>query len=156
MPSASTWLQIQQDCKMLLAAAKLPGINGVVVQKMSSIKEGISLKIPVIVISPYGDPESEPLDFEGGGNNIYPVEVCVIAANNLDLSPDDQQQGWLEATRRALLRNPDSSFRATLPNVSSVWDVNEETAATFDRSKLSSQYSYQSIIVRFHCNERTN
>lgn len=151
---------IQQECLRLLKAAN-PVFTGIptdnmIIRKLPIAQETLT-KLPAILIAPYGEQEQEPYDFEGTVNNFYRIEICLVAPNSSDFaSNQDMRQGWQEKVRRTILRDSSNYLRTKLTNAPTVWDMNEESTPTFDRSKLNQMYDYLSVGIRFHSLERTN
>lgn len=155
MPGVSIHYDIREAVVWLLQQQTFTGLSSSNIKNRSMPKKGETLdSLPCMLVVPYGGIDWSPLSFEGTVNRGYMVEVCVVAASNLDFSTAQEQHGgWLEKAVRAV--TPETLQNST-PPVESVWRVEVLANPTFDRGKLAVMYSYQSIVLRFDSQEGRN
>ncbi len=151
---ASVSYQIQQAVQTILRAANLSGIDSAAIKIREMPKAGETLDpLPCVIISPYGKRSDKPADFEGHRDRTYKIEIALIDGTEGDYATDQElYQGWQEDAADAIVMDGDFS-RNTLTAVPSVWEINVEDIAEFDRSSLAVNYAYQSIVIRFESQE---
>lgn len=152
---ASIGYAILTDIQAILQAVAYVGINTeeIKIRELPAVNETLD-HVPCVCICPYHKIDSAPMGMEGSAGRTYAVEVCLIDGSDGDYATDqEKRQTWHEQTLNAIDKMPDGQFRAELPNVPSVWHLEIQEAPTFDRSKLSKLYSYQSVVVNFLSSE---
>lgn len=146
---------ILQDVQTILIAAGLSGIvpAEIKIREMPKVSEGLD-HVPCVMICPYEDVGTEPLDMEGTANRKPKVEICLIDASDGDFATDrKKRQKWHRQVLNAIEFNNDGSWRLELPNATTVWSIRPVKAPTFDRSKLPEGYAYFGVVVEFWSNE---
>lgn len=147
------WESMQKDTQTILRAASLTGISSenITVAMLPKADQTVDV-LPKIAIAPHGKMTSEAMNMSGGKMRRREVEVCLIDGIEDMATGQNQYHGWQDAAANAIEMNG-SDFRTELPNVPSLFNIEIVEAPTFDRSKLSQLYSYQSILVRFTTQE---
>lgn len=157
LPVNSIESQIDQDVQTILAAAGLSGIDAanIKIRELPTKLQKIDT-VPLIVIAPApSDNASQKASgFEGSLDRRYRREIALIDASDGDyLTDKDARETWFETAMSAIARNDDGTWRTTLPDVPSVWNIEVTRASTFDRDKFPDGYAYLSFIVEFWSNE---
>lgn len=147
------WEAMQKDTQTILRAASLTGISpeNITVAMLPKADQTVDV-LPKIAIAPHGKMTSEAMNMNGGKMRRREVEICLIDGIEDMATGQNQYHGWQDAAANAIEMDG-SDFRTELPNVPSLFNIEIVEAPTFDRSKLSQLYSYQSILVRFTTQE---
>jgi hypothetical protein len=104
-------------------------------------------KLPAVLVAPASGKGRRRPHTWGAVNRVYPIEVAIVTPVNRDFATKiaDVTQ-WLQ-TIEAAFDGPRISGAAT------VWDVDVDVGATFDRSTLNQQYAYSSLLLNVHSHE---
>ncbi len=148
---------IEQALLAILRSVKFDGIDAANI-RVSELPDGdaIIAPLPSLLICPYGKNRNEELGFESASvDRVYTVQLVFVDATQGEFAKDQARyEGWPEAAIAVLNKDPATGqWRDTLSAVPSVWAIRVLDDETFDRTKLSQLYSYQSVLVEFHSSE---
>jgi hypothetical protein len=158
-PATSIGYAILEDVQLILQRAGLVGVNPaeIKVRELPTVNEELD-HTPCVFLCPYKKITTEAADMEGSALRKHGVEICLVDATDGDFATNQKKrQTWHEQAQNAIDKIDDGAdgiqFRCGLPHVPEVWGIEIVEAPTFDRSKLSSLYSYQSVVVNFLTSE---
>ena len=157
MANTSTEQTILEDLRDILRGTAAITINAqdIKVRELPKATEELDA-LPEIIICSGGPTKTVPLSFEQAQvDRIYSVQVAIVIGTEGDFATNqDLYQGWHEAAQRAIRQDPiTGDFRDVLPTATSVFGIDFDDAATFDRSLLNKNYAYMGIMLRIHSNE---
>ena len=165
MAYSSVQYAIFQSLQAILQAANFDGpdptnpsvgdINpaNIRIRELPTTNETIAVT-PAVLICPKGANKSDPISMEGSAGRTYRVEICAIDATEGDFATDQQKrQSWHEQVVNLVERSNGEWRMPPLPNCPTVWGFCVDEAPTFDRSKLSELYSYESVVVEYYSSE---
>jgi hypothetical protein len=147
---------IQNDLAAILKAlhlADMAAANVGRIREAPKVGERID-QLPCVLICPRGQKPPEGLSFEGAIGIGYVEEVIVIDGREGDLATDQPKtQLWKEQCVSAVAKSSPTSWRTTLPNVPTVYDLRVGDIEGYDRTKLDDNYAYLSFFVTVRSSE---
>ena len=104
-------------------------------------------KLPCVIVAPASQKGRRKPDGWGSNDRTYPVEIAVVTATNRDMLTK------IPNVTQALQEIEAAFDVPTLAGAATVWNVEVDPGATFDRSTLSQNYAYSSILLLIHSHE---
>lgn len=154
--SASVETSAQQDLQAILQA-RMTGIANFNIRMAPTNTESFPADVlPLVLICPRqpGAEGSKGLGFEGSSTYLYVEEVIVLYGIEGDLETDQPVvQSQKEAAVYAIEHNLDGTWRTTLPDTPSIYDVRVSEVKGLEPSKLADNYAYESFFTVLRSSE---